>query len=149
MALTRWAPFSELTRMRDEMDRMFEQFFPGERREGGRELTPMGWTPSIDMYEQDGNLVVDAELPGVKKEDVEISVEDSTLTIRGEMKREEEHKEEGSYRMERHWGRFMRSIPLPTPVKQEQAKAKFEEGVLHITLPKAEEEAKGKKIQVE
>ncbi|MBI3947955.1 MAG: Hsp20/alpha crystallin family protein [Armatimonadetes bacterium] len=151
MALTRWSPMGEMTRMREEMDRLFDRFFaPMERRmELPETFMATGWVPSIDMYDRNGDLVVEAELPGIKKEDVDISVEDSTLTIRGEMKREEEKKEEGLYRSERHYGRFVRSIPLPTSVKSDQVKAKFEHGVLCITLPKAEEVRKGKKIVVE
>jgi HSP20 family protein len=123
-----------------------EQFFsPSERRE----LQPVAWTPSVDVYEHNGDVVIEAELPGVKREDVDVSLQDSTLTIRGEMKREEERKEEGYLRRERHYGRFVRSVPLPTLVKADQAKAKFQEGVLRVTLPKAEEEAKGQKIKVE
>lgn len=149
MALTRWAPFSEMSRMRDEMDRMFNRFFePFQER--GTEVMPWagGRVPSVDVYDREKELVVEAELPGINKEDVDISIEDHTLTIRGETKQEEEKKEEGFYRHERQYGRFVRSIPLPVAVKSDQAHAKFENGVLEIVLPKAEEEAKGKKIAI-
>lgn len=146
MALMRWNPVAELNRMREEMDRMMERFFgPPER-----ELPAvMAWSPSVDVYEQDGNVVVEAELPGVKRENVDVSIQDNSLIISGEMKREEEKKEEGYYRRERHYGRFMRSVPLPVPVTPEQAQAKFQEGVLRVTLPEAKEEAKGQKIPIQ
>ncbi len=147
MALARWSPISDISRLRDEMDRMFEQFFPSESREIPT-ISTTARMPSVDVYDREGNLVVEAELPGMKKDDVEVSIEDHTLTIRGETKREEEKKEEGFYRHERHYGRFVRSIPLPSAVRSDQAQAKFENGVLEIVLPKAEEEPKGRKIEV-
>lgn len=147
MALTRWSPFTEMSRLRDEMERMMDRFFelPERRTEFGATM----WVPSVDVYDKDGNVVVEAELPGMKREEVEVTLEDSTLTISGEMKREAEKKEEGYYRSERRYGRFMRSIPLPTPVKANEVKAKFEDGVLKVTLPKAEEAAHGKRVPVE
>ena len=145
MAIARWSPFTDLARMRDEMDRIMEQFFsPSERRE----LQPVAWTPSVDVYEHNGDVVIEAELPGVKREDVDVSLQDSTLTIRVD-EAGGGAQGGGLPPRERHYRRFVRSVPLPTLVKADQAKAKFQEGVLRVTLPKAEEEAKGQKIKVE
>lgn len=148
MALARWSPFSEMSRLRDEMDRMMERFLEPSERPG---MLPAmaSWTPSVDVYEKDGSVIVEAELPGMKRENVEVTLEDSTLTLSGEMRREEEKSEEGYYRSERRYGRFVRSIPLPAPVKADQVKARFEEGVLRVTLPKAEEAAHGQKVPIE
>lgn len=146
MALARWSPFGDLTRLRDEMDRMFERFV----EPAGTLPAGFGnWSPNVDVYDRENTLVVEAELPGVNKENVDVSVEDHTLTIRGEMKQEEEKKEEGFYRRERRYGQFMRSIPLPVDVKTDEAKASFHDGILAVCLPKAEEAAKGKKIAVQ
>lgn len=146
MALTRWSPFGDLTRLRDEMDRMFERFIEPAG------MLPAGfgaWSPNVDVYDRENMLVVEAELPGVNKENVDVLVEDHTLTLRGEMKQEKEKKEEGFYRRERRYGQFMRSIPLPVDVKTDEAKASFHDGILEVCLPKAEEAAKGKKIAVQ
>lgn len=145
MALMRWSPLEEMSRLRDEMDRVFQQLVPvGETR-----LLPVSerWMPSVDVFERDGNLVVEAELPGMKKEEVDIHVEDHSLVLTGETKREEEKREEGYYRRERHYGRFERVVPLPAGVKTEEAKAKFENGVLQVEIPRSEE-AKGRKIPI-
>ena len=109
---------------------------------------PTFWSPSVDIYETDENIVLKAELPGVDKKDVSVEVKDSTLILKGERKREKEVKEENYHRVERSFGTFMRSFTLPVSVKQDQVKAKFKDGVLEVTLPKSEE-AKPKQVKVE
>lgn len=144
MSITRWEPFSELMTLRDAMDRLFEESFVRP----GRLLPGAGaGTVAIDMYQQDGNVVVKAPLPGVKPEDIDISVVGDTLTIKGEMKEEKEVKEENVIRRERRFGAFSRSVSLPTLVDTSKANASFEDGVLTLTLPVAEA-AKPKQIQV-
>jgi HSP20 family protein len=144
MSITRWEPFSELMTLRDAMDRLFEESFVRP----GRLLPGAGaGTVAIDMYQQDGNVVVKAPLPGVKPEDIDISVVGDTLTIKGEMKEEKEVKEENVIRRERRFGAFSRSVSLPTPVDTSKANASFEDGVLTLTLPVAEA-AKPKQIKV-
>lgn len=143
--LRRWDPWRELFSIRDELDRIFERFFTPVEVET-REFV---WTPSIDMYETEKELVVKAELPGLTSKDVEITLTDDTLTIRGEKKEAEEVKGENYYRKETRYGTFHRSIRLPVPVRKEDIKATFKDGILEVRLPKAEEEVKGIKIRIE
>lgn len=144
MSITRWEPFSELMSLRDAMDRLFEESFVRPSRLLGM---PAAGTVPVDMYQQDGNLVVKAPIPGVKPEDLDITVVGDTLTIKGETKEEKEVKEENVIRRERRFGAFSRSVSLPSPVDTSKANATFENGVLTLTLPIAEE-AKPKTIQV-
>jgi HSP20 family protein len=107
----------------------------------------VGWTPTVEMYEKGDKFVVKADLPGMKKEELDISVVGDTLTIKGERKAESEVKNEDYYRCELCYGKFSRSIALPGAVDAEKIEAKYENGVLEITLPKVEE-AKPKKIEI-
>ena len=133
--LTRWEPVREMMTLREAMDRLFDDAFtrPLSLRDGG------GSAPAIDMYQTDNEVVVKAALPGFKADDVQINVTGEVLTIRGEMQREEEQKEKSWHIREHRWGSFERSISLPTDVVSEKAQADFDNGVLTITLPKAEE----------
>ena len=135
-----WNPFAEIERIRREFDRLLEELVP--REEGERVFAPV-----VDVYETDQELVVKAELPGVKKENVEVSIRDNALYIRGEKKEEREEKTKAYHRVERVYGRFERVLPLPTDVKVESAKAEFKDGVLEIRIPKAEG-AKERKIEI-
>jgi len=135
-----WNPFAEIERIRREFDRLLEELVPIE--EGERLFAPV-----VDVYETDQDLVVKAELPGVKKENVEVSIRDNALHIKGEKKEEKEEKTETYHRVERVYGKFERVIPLPTDVKVEAAKAEFKDGVLEIRIPKAEG-SKEKKIEI-
>ncbi|MFN3598839.1 MAG: Hsp20/alpha crystallin family protein [Aquificaceae bacterium] len=135
-----WSPFAELERIRKEFDRLLEEFMPKEEVE-------KAFAPAVDVYETDQELVVKAELPSVKKENVEVSIRDKSLHIRGEKKEEKEEKTETYHRVERVYGKFERVIPLPADVKVEEAKAEFKEGVLEIRIPKAEG-AKERKIEI-
>jgi len=133
--LTRWEPVREMMTLREAMDRLFDDAFtrPLSVRDGG-------WsTPAIDMYQTDNDVVVKAALPGFKAEDVQINVTGDVLAIRGEMKHEEEQKDKAWHIREHRWGSFERSISLPTDVVSEKAQADFDNGILTITLPKAEE----------
>jgi len=144
MSITRWEPFTELISLRDAMDRLFEESFVRPSRLLG---APVAGTVPLDIYQQDNNIIVKASVPGVKPEDIEVTVLGDTLTIKGEMKEEKEIKEEHVIRRERRFGAFSRSVTLPTPVDTNKASATFENGVLTLTLPVAEE-AKPKTIQV-
>lgn len=106
-----------------------------------------GWTPSMDVYEDQENFVVKAELPGMRKEDIEVSFHDGMLSISGERKSEEKHDEAETHRTERFFGRFQRSVSLPSAVAVDKVKAQYQDGILTITLPKTEE-AKPKRIDV-
>lgn len=140
--ITIWRPLQEL---RKEMDRIFQEFF-------GRTYVPerfeIEWAPAVDVSETEDAIIVKADLPGVKPEDIEINIVDNVLTIRGEKKREAEEKKENFYRVERFYGSFMRAIQLPTEVEVDKVKAQYKDGVLKITLPKKPEEKK-KVIKVE
>jgi HSP20 family protein len=147
MALLTREPGTALARLHDEIDRMFQEFslpsLPSLWPERGR------WMPAVDLYEKENNLIVEAELPGIPKDAVKISCTDNSLTIQGETKKEEEQKREGFYRVERHYGSFYRTVPLPENVDHNKAKAEFREGVLRITLPKmAKPEEKGRTIPI-
>jgi len=140
------SPFSLMRRMMEDLDRMFEDFGSarGSRGDmpdvGGRGGLAMDWTPAVEMFERDGQLVVRADLPGLSPEDVRIEVTDDTLTIEGERRSEMEVEEEGGvYRSERTYGRFSRIIALPEGVDPDGAQARFDNGVLEITIPLPEQ----------
>jgi HSP20 family protein len=106
-----------------------------------------GWTPALDVYEDKDQFVVKAELPGMKKEDIDVSLHKGSLTISGERKSESEGTEGGVYRSERYFGRFQRTLDLPASVEMDKVAAEYRDGILSLTLPKAEE-AKPKQISV-
>jgi len=106
-----------------------------------------GWTPALDLYEDKDNLFVKVELPGMKREDIDVSMHEGSLSISGERKSEEKHKDADVYRAERFFGRFQRTVTLPSLVAAEKVKAQYKDGILTITLPKTEE-AKPKHIDV-
>jgi HSP20 family protein len=144
--LIRWEPSRELTSLRERMDRVFNEMLG--RGWGGEEgLAAGAWMPPVDVYETPESIVLKADLPAVNKEEVDISVENNTLTIRGERKREQEVKEKNFYRLERSYGAFARSFSLPPTVVAEKIEASFKDGVLTLTLPKREE-SKPKQIKV-
>lgn len=144
MSLARWEPFSEIRRMHDDMDRLMDRIWPSTM------LAPWGaeaMVPCVDVFEKDGNIVVKAELPGLNKEDLEITATEDSISLKGEFKKEEEAREEGYYRQERRIGRFFRTIPMPAAIKPDQVKANFKEGVLEITAQRSEA-AKPKEMKV-
>lgn len=145
MAIVRWSPFRDVVGLRDEMDRLFDNFFA---RSGERGAFDTPWAPTVDIYETKEAVVIDAELPGMKQSDIEVSVTDNTLTIKGEKKQEKNTQEENFHRVERIYGSFSRSFTLPVGVHAEKIKANYKDGVLKITLPKAEE-VKPKQIPIE
>jgi HSP20 family protein len=141
--ITRWEPFGELMSLRDAMDRLFEESMVRPRGM----LAPLASGVAVDMIETDEAIEVQAEIPGVKPEDINITVTGDVLSIRGEAKQETE-EEKGNYlRRERRYGSFCRQFTLATPVKVDEATADFQDGILHLTLPKAEE-VKPKAIEV-
>ncbi|HEY4485162.1 MAG TPA: Hsp20/alpha crystallin family protein [Nitrospiria bacterium] len=150
-----WRPFTELTRMEREMERMFEDFM-------GKPLFGLRWPerlrfpefkfrgPAIEIYEEKDDLVLKAELPGMTKEDLDIQISDTYLTLKGEKKAEKEMKEKGHYYSERTYGAFERTVEIPRYVLAEKAVAHFKDGVLKIRLPKTEEaKRKETKIKIE
>jgi HSP20 family protein len=142
--LATWPGFGRLTDLRDEIDRLFEAPL-AELTRSSQLLS--GWTPALDMFEDKDNVTVRAELPGMRKEDIELSLHEDCLSISGERKSEETHKDEEVYRAERFFGRFQRTVSLPAPVAADKVKAQYQDGILTVTLPK-KEEAKPKHIDV-
>jgi HSP20 family protein len=145
--------FSPLRAWEHEMDRMFEEF-PFFRWPRLRALEPFRFArelhlqaPTLDLYEENNDVVVKAEMPGMTKDDIEITLSDTTLTLKGEKKKEEEVKEKDYYRCEREYGSFLRTVELPAEVKTEGAKAVFKNGVLEVRLHKSEE-GKRKKVHL-
>ncbi len=143
--LTVWEPFRDLRKMHDEMDRLFSSLWP----KGDHDITEAAaWAPAVDMYEDKDQIVVKAELPGVKKEDVSLSLTEDILTIKGERKAEKEEKRENFFRMEGSYGLFIRTLQLPRPVKFEAAKAEYKDGILKVVLPK-DETSKTREIKID
>lgn len=136
MSLERWQPMSELRRLHDEMDRMFENFFQPS-------VMPVMATsmmvPSVDVFEQDNNVMINAEVPGLKKENLDVTATEDAIVLKGEFKQEEEQKEKGFIRQERRMGKFERTIAMPRAIKPDQVKASFKDGVLTVTAPLSEE----------
>jgi HSP20 family protein len=134
--IIRWDPFGEMVHLRRTMDRLLDDSFPRPWRlvgwENGEAFLP------LDVYETDDELVVKASLPGIKPEDVDVSITGDTLSIKGEYKAEEEEKKRNYYRQEHRFGSFHRAITLPTKVESDKTEAVFEHGVLTLTMPKAE-----------
>src|SRR5689334_20424438 len=130
----RWDPFNEFGSLRRAMDRLFEDFAPGRQATGPSELTF-----PIDVSDSEAEVTVKAVLPGIKPEDVEITVSEGVLTVRGESREETKEEKENYYRREIRYGSFARSVPLPTRVNQEKAEAEFKDGILTVHLPKAED----------
>jgi HSP20 family protein len=129
--------------LRDEINRLFETPFG----DAGSESEFFGWAPALDLYEDKDNLVVKAELPGMKKEDIEISLHQGSLIISGERKEETKEGQGENSRSERFFGRFQRSLELPKPVDPNKVTASYKDGLLTVTLPKTEE-SKPKQITV-
>ncbi len=151
MSVVKWSPLKELEDMRRDMDRLFEEFFtpaPRRRRWSGKQDGGGIVVPGIDMYDRKNEIVINAELPGVNKEDIDLSITKDTVTLKGEVKKEEEIKEEDYYASERNYGAFARTIALPVEVDSEKAKASFKNGILELVIPKREE-SKPKEIKIE
>jgi HSP20 family protein len=124
--LTRWDPFAELGELRTRLDRIFDEWLDGRER---------AWTPAIDVVREDGHLVVRADLPGIKPEEVKIEVEDDILTVSGEHEERTEEKDKRYVRRERRYGSFRRSMALPTGVDAKQITAETHDGVVEVTIP--------------
>jgi HSP20 family protein len=140
--LSNWSSFDRLSSLRDEVNRLFDFSLPA--RDSG---LFSGWSPALDVFDDKDNLVVKVELPGLKKEEINISLHEGVLTVSGERKRETEKKEGESFRSERYFGKFQRSVTLPTAVDSSKVSAAYKDGVLTVELAKAEE-AKPKQIAV-
>jgi len=145
MAIIRWDPYRDIVTLRDRMNRLFEEAYSGLGEE--KEMIKSTWYPSVDILEKDKELVLTAELPGIKEEDIDIEVEGNTLTLTGKREIEKETKEEDYHRIERSYGSFYRSFNLPYNVDAGKIKAEHEDGLLKVTMPK-KPELKPKKVRV-
>jgi HSP20 family protein len=139
--LTRWDPFQEMLNLRRTVDRLFDNVNPD------REWQPMQWGLAVDVAENKDDFVVKASIPGINPEDLDVSYADNTLTIKGEIKSDNEYKEDQYHLRERRFGSFARSISLPTKIKGDAIDASYQNGVLTLRLPKAEE-VKPKRIAI-
>src|ERR1700680_1593365 len=146
--LTRWEPFREFSTMQDRMNRMNRLSRESYSPEGPEEaLTTTSFAPPVDIYEDEHNITLKLEVPGIDEKDIDVRIENNTLTVHGERKIEKEEKEENFRRVERQYGSFTRSFTLPNTVDPEKVSATYDKGVLKITLPK-KAEAKPKQIKV-
>jgi HSP20 family protein len=142
--MIRFSPSNELRRLQREIDSVFQNMYPAD---GDREAPATGWTPRVDLSETEDAYHIHLDLPGVDKDDVDINLQDGTLTIRGE--RKEQAREEGTntVRVERSFGQFFRSFTLPQTIKQDDIRATYDNGVLAVEVPKAEE-TKPRRIEI-
>ncbi len=145
MNIIRWDPFRDLATLRERMNRLFEEAYTSRGEE--KDLVASTWNPSVDIFETENELVLKAELPGVDEDDIEIKIEDSTITLKGDRKFEKETKEENYHRIERSYGSFYRSFTLPRNIDQDKIKAESENGILKVTMPK-KAELKPKKVKI-
>jgi HSP20 family protein len=141
------SPFSFMRRFGEGMEQLFAEF-------GGSGLMPRGfgeisaWTPQIEMFQREGQLIIRADLPGLKKDDVQVELRDDSVVVRGERQEERKEEREGFYRTERSYGSFYREIPLPVGVDTDKATANFRDGVLEITMPAAQGEGRGRQLEI-
>jgi HSP20 family protein len=145
MTLVRWDPFRELEDMSERLNRVFSR--PSLRNSGKENLTVADWMPTVDISETEGEYLIKAELPEVRKEDVKVTVENGVLTLQGERRQEKEEKGKRFHRVERSYGSFVRSFTLPESVDDSSVKAEYKDGVLNLHLPKSEK-VKPKAIDV-
>ena len=142
--ITRWDPFRELNTITDRMNRLFQDTYGTQSREEG--LTS-SFVPAVDIYEDEHNVTVKMEVPGIDQKDIDVRLENNTLTVRGERKFDKEEKEENFHRIERRYGSFYRAFTLPNTLDGEKVQADYENGVLKIRMAK-KAEAKPKQIKV-
>jgi HSP20 family protein len=135
MALVRFEPAREVDSLQSEVNRVFDAFFGGSGRNAGARR----WIPAMDLVETEDHLILRADLPGLRREDVNLEIKDGVLTVSGERKAESEDRSEGYYRVERAFGTFSRSLSLPDGIDAEAVDADFTDGVLEVRIPKPEE----------
>ncbi len=142
--ITKWDPFREFSTLRSEMERVFDSMLGRYSRERIEGL----WAPLVDVEETKDNIIARIELPGMRKEDIKVTLMNNMLTISGERKHEAEEKGKTHYRIERAYGRFQRTIEIPTDVMSDKAKASYKDGILELIVPKSEK-AKEKEIAID
>lgn len=147
MAITRWDPFRDLISLRDRMNKLFEDSI-SRSHAFDQDFSAGAWRPTVDIYETPDKIILKADLPGISLDDIELKIENNTLTIRGERRMDKETKQEDYHRIERAYGSFSRSFTLPNTVDVDKVKAEHKNGILEVILPK-KEETKPKKIKIE
>lgn len=146
-SLVRFSPSTEMRRLQREVDQLFESFFPARRNEDQEAADQAVWAPRVDLKETDDHYIVHLDVPGMKKEDLQIRYQDGTLSVSGERFAEQDEQQEDFVRIERSFGRFYRSFALPKRVDDDKIEANYQDGVLTVRVPKAEE-TKPRRIEV-
>ena len=146
MALTRWEPYRDLLALQNRMNSIFQDFSRGNST-GDNDVVTAGFVPPVDIYEDENKLVLKVEIPGMRQEDLDVRMENQTLTVKGERNFQREEKEENFHRVERRYGSFYRAFTVPNTIDPESIKAEYEAGVLRIELHKRPE-SKPKQIKV-
>ena len=145
MAVVRWDPFRDLNMLQDRMNRMFDD--AGRTWRTDEPAATTTWSPAVDIFETEGEIVVKAELPGMERKDIALNLENNVLTVKGERRFTKETKDDNYHRIERSYGTFSRSFSIPATVDEEKIRADYKDGVLKIVLPK-KEQAKPKQIRI-
>lgn len=145
MNIVKYDPFRELRSLQDEMTRLFTGATPSGF--SGEDMMHGSWSPRVDIFENKENLILEAELPGMNRDDFDLSIENNVITLKGERKFENKTEGDNYHRVERSYGSFTRSFTLPQTVNAEGAKAEFKNGILRVALPKREE-TKARRIEV-
>lgn len=145
MSIVRYDPFRDLRSLQDEVNRLFSTNLT--RAFGEEGIARGAWNPSVDIYENKDQIVLEAELPGMKREDFDLSIENNVITLRGERRFEKQDESDNYHRVERAYGSFTRSFTLPQTVQAEQVSAEYRNGVLRVKLPKREE-VKARRIEI-
>src|SRR5690349_11992912 len=147
MSIARWDPFRELNQITDRMNRLFQDTYGTNQGRSEESLAQMNFVPPVDIYEDEHNVTLKLEVPGIDQKDIDVRLENNTLVVRGERKFEKDEKEENFHRIERRYGSFYRAFTLPNTVDSENVNANYDNGVLTIKLAK-KAEAKPKQIKV-
>ncbi len=145
MAIVRWDPFRDLSMLQDRMNRLFDD--AGRTWRPDEPAATTSWSPSVDIFETEGEIVVKAELPGMDRKDIQLNLENNVLSLRGERKFQKETKDDNYHRIERSYGVFSRAFSIPATVDEERIRADYKDGVLKIVLPK-KDQAKPKQIKI-
>jgi HSP20 family protein len=147
MSIARWDPFREISQITDRMNRLLQDTYGSGQTRGEEGLSSVNFIPPVDIYEDEHNVTLKLEVPGIEQKDIDVRLENNTLVVRGERKFEKDQKEENFHRIERRYGSFYRAFTLPTTVDMENVHADYDNGVLTIKLAK-KAEAKPKQIKV-
>ena len=146
MAITRWDPFRDLNILQERMNRVFEDA-AGRSWKSDEPSATTSWSPAVDIYETENEIIVQAELPGVERKDITLNLENNVLTLKGERRFEKESNQDNYHRIERAYGTFSRAFSIPTLVDDDKIRADYKDGILKIALPK-KEQVKAKQIQI-